>query len=95
NLWSGSFIDRLNKKYLMILLDTLQGTLIICLAIVSTSLWMIYILVFLINMAASVYEPTADSYITRLIPREKRQRFNSLISLIDSGAFFIGPAITG
>ncbi|WP_096185836.1 MFS transporter [Evansella halocellulosilytica] len=95
NLWSGSFIDRLNKKYVMIFLDILQGTLIVCLAIFSTSLWMIYVLVFLINMASSVYEPTSFSYITRLIPREKRQRFNSLISLIDSGAFFIGPAVTG
>jgi MFS family permease len=95
NLWSGSFIDRLNKKHVMIFLDVLHGVVIVCLALFSASLWMIYVLVFLINMASSVYGPTSVSYITMLIPAEKRQRFNSLRSLIDSGAFFIGPAITG
>lgn len=35
------------------------------------------------------------TYITKLIPRDQRKRFNSLRSLIDSGAFVIGPAIAG
>lgn len=95
NLWSGSLIDRLNKKFVMIFLDVLHGILIVCLAVFSGSLWIIYVLVFVISMASSVYGPTSDSYITRLIPAEERQRFNSLRSLIDSGAFIIGPAITG
>jgi MFS family permease len=95
NLWSGSMIDRLNKKHLMVALDTIQSILITCLAFFSSSLWMIYLLVFFINMASSVYGPTTISYITRLIPMEERQRFNALRSLLDSGAFFIGPAITG
>ncbi|RKL67823.1 MFS transporter [Salipaludibacillus neizhouensis] len=95
NLWSGSIIDRLNKKHFMILLDLLQGILITCLAVFYTSLWVIYILVFFINMASSIYRPCSVSYMTRLIPTEQRQKFNSLRSLLDSGAFFIGPAITG
>lgn len=95
NLWSGSVIDRLNKKHFMILLDLLQAILITCLAIFYTSLWIVYIFVFFINMASSIYGPCSVSYITRLIPAEQRQKFNSLRSLLDSGAFFIGPAITG
>jgi len=35
------------------------------------------------------------SSITKLIPPDQRKRFNSLRSLIDSGAFVIGPAIAG
>ncbi|MED3648715.1 MFS transporter [Halalkalibacterium halodurans] len=95
NWWCGSVIDRMNKKRLMIGLDVIQGGLITLLAIASSSLWLIYVLVFFIHMAASVYHPTSMSYITRLIPAHQRQRFNSLRSLLDSGAFFIGPAITG
>jgi MFS family permease len=95
NLWSGSMIDLLNKKHLMVALDTIQSILITSLAFFSSSIWMIYLLVFFFNMASSVYGPTSISYITRLIPREQRQRFNALRSLLDSGAFFIGPAITG
>lgn len=95
NLWCGSVIDRINKKYLMIALDMIQGALIACLAYFSHILWIIYLLVFFINMASSVYAPTSVSYITRLIPIDQRQRFNSLRSLLDSGGFLLGPAITG
>ncbi|WP_078379845.1 MFS transporter [Sutcliffiella halmapala] len=95
NLWCGSVIDRTNKKYMMILLDVTQGILITCLAFFSSSVGMIYLLVFFINMASSIYGPTSISYITRLIPSNNRQKFNSWRSLLDSGAFFLGPAITG
>ncbi len=93
NLWGGSVIDRVNKKHLMIILDIIQATLIACLAMSIHALWVIYLLVFLINIATSIFEPTSVSYVTRLIPREQRQRFNSLRSLLDSGAFLLGPAI--
>ncbi|MBS7719357.1 MFS transporter, partial [Vibrio cholerae] len=59
------------------------------------SLWIVYVFVFFISMASAIYEPTAMTYMTKLIPVEKRQRFNSLRSLIGSGAFLIGPAIAG
>ncbi len=95
NLWGGSVIDRVNKKYLMIVLEMIQATLIAFLLLTIHSLWIVYVLVFLINIATSLYEPTSVSYITRLIPREQRQRFNSLRSLLDSGAFLLGPAIAG
>lgn len=95
NLWGGSVIDRVNKKYLMTALDIIQGMLITCLIFSTNTLWIIYMLVFFINIASSLYGPTSISYITRLIPIEQRQRFNSLRSLIDSGAFLLGPAITG
>ena len=42
-----------------------------------------------------MYGPTSMTYITKLIPRDQRKRFNSFRSLIDSGAFVIGPAIAG
>ncbi|MDL4842328.1 MFS transporter [Aquibacillus rhizosphaerae] len=95
NLWGGSVIDRINKKYLMVGLDIVQGILITCLAYSTNVLWVIYSYVFLINIASSLYDPTSVSYITRLIPIEQRQKFNSLRSLLDSGAFLLGPAITG
>ncbi|SDN03557.1 MFS transporter [Sediminibacillus halophilus] len=95
NLWGGSVIDRANKKHLMVWLDMIQGMLITCLIFSTDTLWLIYLLVFFINIASSLYNPTSVSYITRLIPREQRQRFNSLRSLLDSGAFLLGPAITG
>lgn len=94
NFWSGSLIDRFNKKYLMIMLNFCQSLLIVILPCFSSLVW-IYVLVFIITAAGSMYHPTSMTYITKLIPIEQRKRFNSLRSLLDSGAFLTGPAIAG
>ncbi|WP_347551625.1 MFS transporter [Pseudalkalibacillus hwajinpoensis] len=94
NSWSGSLIDRMKKRNLMIGLNVLQASLIVCLPFLS-SLWFIYALVLIINMANAMFHPTSMIYITKLIPIDERKRFNSFRSLIDSGAFLIGPAIAG
>ncbi|MFA9555830.1 MFS transporter [Evansella sp. AB-rgal1] len=96
NFWCGSIVDRLNKRNVMIFLDIFRA---LCLFLVpwllDASLLLLYIIVFLINMATSMFNPTSMVYITKLIPSEQRKRFNSLISLIDSGAFLLGPALAG
>ncbi|PFJ04110.1 MFS transporter [Bacillus cereus] len=94
NAWAGSLIDSLNKRKLMIHLDIYRVILIAMLPLLP-SLWSVYLLVFFISMASAIYEPTAMTYMTKLIPVDKRQRFNSLRSLIGSGAFLIGPAVAG
>ncbi|ODV54537.1 MFS transporter [Lysinibacillus fusiformis] len=94
NFWSGSLIDRFNKKHLMILLNLCRSILIVALPSFSSLGW-IYILVFIITATSSMYHPTSMTYITKLIPIEQRKRFNSLRSLLDSGAFLTGPAIAG
>lgn len=94
NIWSGSLVDRSNKKYLMIALGVFQTVLIALLPFFS-SLGLIYAMVFLITIASSMYHSTSVTYITKLIPIGQRKRFNSLRSLLDSGAFLTGPAIAG
>ncbi|PEM20853.1 MFS transporter [Bacillus wiedmannii] len=94
NIWSGSLIDRLNKKHLMVWLAIFQALFIALLPLIS-SIWTIYGIVFLISIASSMANPTTMTYITKLIPQAQRKQFNSLVSLMDSGAFVTGPAIAG
>ncbi|SDP46478.1 Major Facilitator Superfamily protein [Litchfieldia salsa] len=94
NFWAGSLIDRLNKRKLMVLLDIVRAIFIALLPFFST-ISLIYLFVFFINIASSIFGPTSMTYITKLIPQEQRKQFNSLHSLITSGAFLIGPAFAG
>jgi MFS family permease len=94
NFWAGSLIDRHNKRKLMVSLDIIRALFIALLPLFST-LSMIYLFVFFINIASSMFGPTSMTYITKLIPQEQRKQFNSLYSLITSGAFLIGPAVAG
>lgn len=94
NVWAGGVIDRINQRNLMVALDLFRAVFI-ALPPLTSSIWVIYSVVFVINMAGAMFGTTSRSYITKLIPIEQRKRFNSLRSLIDSGAFLIGPAIAG
>jgi sugar phosphate permease len=94
NFWSGSFIDRLNKRNLMILLDLVRALFIFLLPFMD-SLVLIYIWVFIINIASSIFGPTSMVYMTKLIPKTNRQRFNALRNFINSSGFILGPSIAG
>jgi MFS family permease len=94
NTWSGSVIDRVNKRRLMISIDIIRGVLVFVIPFIS-SLWTIYTVLLLINIAGSFFGPSSSVYITKLVPPVNRKRFNSFMSLASSGAFLLGPAISG
>jgi MFS family permease len=94
NTWSGSVIDRVNKRKLMILIDVLRGLFVLLLPIIM-ELWIIYFILFVVNVVGAFFGPSSSAYITKLVPKEKRKRFNSIMSMTSSGAFVLGPAIAG
>jgi len=94
NTWSGSVIDRMNKRRLMIFIDIFRGILVCVIPLIGT-LWFIYIILLLINMVGAFFGPSSSVYITKLVPTENRKKFNSIMSMASSGAFLLGPAIAG
>jgi MFS family permease len=94
NFWSGSVVDRTDVKKLMVLVDLARGGLMVLIPFAS-SLWAIYGLIFLISLIGSFFGPSQSVYITKLIPVNDRQRFNSILSMSSSGAFLVGPALSG
>ncbi|MEK4667364.1 MFS transporter [Niallia sp. FSL R7-0271] len=94
NFWSGTVIDRFNKRNLMIILDLIRAILIFTLPFVD-SLFLIYVAVFMINIASSIFEPTSMVYMTKLIPKTSRQKFNAMRNFIHSCGFIIGPSVAG
>jgi len=94
NLWAGSVVDRVNKKKAMIALDLSRAVLLCVLPLADTILG-IFVMTFILQAASHVFGNASGVYITKLIPEAQRPRFNSLNSLLGSGAFLVGPAIAG
>lgn len=94
NAWSGSLIDRVNTRRLMMGLDIFRA---ICIALIPflSSLTYVYVLAFIIHMGSAIFQPTSMVYMTKLIPEQDRQRFNALRSFINSCGSLIGHAIAG
>ncbi|MEG0439293.1 MAG: MFS transporter [Solibacillus sp.] len=94
SIFAGSIIDRQNKKKLMIISDIVRG-IIVCMMPFMTSIWLIYVLIFLANIAGSFFGPSSTYVITKLVNDDDKQRFNALNSTLSSGSFMIGPALAG
>ncbi|WP_442600199.1 MFS transporter [Neobacillus sp. D3-1R] len=94
NTWSGSVIDRVNKRKLMIWIDMIRGLLVLFIPFIA-NIWIIYMILLLINMVGAFFGPSSSVYITKLVPSENRKKFNSIMSMTNSGAFLLGPAIAG
>jgi MFS family permease len=92
--WSGSIIDRLNIRRIMIVTDIIRATLVAIIPFFS-SIWLIYVCLFFLSVSKAFFEPAAITYITNVVPEKGRKQFNSFRSLITSSAFLIGPAISG
>ncbi|WP_413367820.1 MFS transporter [Lysinibacillus sp. 3P01SB] len=94
SFFAGSLIDRANKRKLMIATDIIRGGLIIFLPFMQ-SIWLIYTVLFLTNIASSFFGPSSIYYITKYVKEEDRTRFNALLGTFNSGAFMVGPALSG
>ncbi|MBT2687639.1 MFS transporter [Bacillus sp. ISL-47] len=94
NSWSGGMIDRNNKRKLMIWTDIVRASGVALIPFIG-NIGFIYAVLFLISIAKAFFMPASTTYITKLVPFESRKKFNSINSLVTSGAFIIGPAIAG
>lgn len=94
NSWAGSLIDRANQRRLMIVTDIIRGALIAAIPLLS-SVWAIYAVMFLINVAGAFFGPSSMTYVTKLIAPEDRKKFNAWSSFTTSGAVLLGPSLSG
>lgn len=94
NFFAGSIIDRQNKRRLMILSDVIRGLLVLLVPFMG-SIWTVYAILFIANMASSFFGPSSTFYITKFVEEKDRRRFNSIMSMLNSGSFLIGPALAG
>ncbi|REB07362.1 MFS transporter [Sporosarcina sp. BI001-red] len=92
--WTGSFIDYRSKRKVMMSTYVIRA-LFISLIPFAPNMIMIYGILIVLSVSNSFFHPASTTYVTIMIPIEKRKRFNSIRAFASSGAFIIGPAIGG
>ena len=94
SFFAGSVIDRHNKRRIVIWSDIVRA-IVVCLMPLFSSIWILYMLIFIANMASSFFRPSSTYLITKHVDSEHRQQFNAMNSILSSGSFMIGPALSG
>ncbi|MBB6452652.1 MFS family permease [Salirhabdus euzebyi] len=92
--WSGGFVDRHSKKKIMIYTDILRGMLMVIL-LFSNHVWLMLTIIFLVHSCSAFFRPASQSYIVKLVPKERRSIFNGMFQAASTGGIVIGPAIAG
>ncbi len=95
--FSGSLIDSIKPKKLMLILIALEifATLFLVFVNGLSDLWLLYILIFIKMAAASFYFTTEMSLLPKLLDGERLQKANELHSIIWSFSYTLGMALSG
>jgi len=95
--FSGTIIDTVKPKILMLLLITVEifATFFLIFITNISDLWLLYTLIFLKMAAASFYFTTEMSLLPKILDGDKLQKANELHSIIWSFSYTLGMAISG
>ena len=98
-LAAGVFVDRLNRKQVMLISDLLRGCLTLMLLFLDletgSNLWLLYVIVLLHATVGSFFTPAKTAIIPNVVPKESLLSANSL-SQISSVLFrVLGTAAAG
>lgn len=96
---AGVIADKWNKKYLILIADTLQALLTLVYIILvfqgTLQIWHIYVIGFLRGTCAAFHEPVSFSVLSIMVPKDKISRMNGINALFSSMVRIIAPVLAG
>ena len=94
---SGTLIDRLNPKKLMLSLLSIEiiSTFLLLFITDNSTLWLLYILIFIRMGAASFYFTAEMSLLPKILDHTVLRQANEIHSIIWSFSYTVGMAISG
>jgi dTMP kinase len=90
--FAGVFADRYDRKRLMILSDLSRGSLYAIIPFLP-SLWLIFVVSFLIECLSLLWTPAKDASIPNLVPREQLANANSISLMTTYGTLPLGSVL--
>jgi MFS family permease len=90
----GVLADRLDRRMVLVACDLLRAALVAAL-IFAESLPVVYVLVFLLGAARTLFNPTVRAAFPSVVGESDLTRANSLISGTFSTSIMVGPALGG
>ncbi|WP_203640519.1 MFS transporter [Levilactobacillus andaensis] len=94
----GPFVDRWNKKGLLIVPDVIAAIFAIILSIVGTlqttfPLWLIFISLLVRSIAQTFQMPTIQSILPTMVPADQLTQINGQLGMVQSANMIISPAL--
>lgn len=95
--FAGVISDRLNRKMIIIVVDSLQACLTIILTIFfildSAEIWLVFMFLGLRSICQAFHQPTVMAILPSMVPQDKLGKVNGIRYLFMGIIQFIGPAV--
>lgn len=97
--WGGLVVDRIDKRRLLMVTQSLMGLLALILGVVTLTglvqLWMVYMMALLLGAVTAVDNPGRQSFVMELVGRRQVSNAVSLNSAVFTASRIVGPAMAG
>ena len=97
--FAGVWIDRTNKKAILILMDVFRGISMVLIAAAAyanvIAVWMVFAAGILLSASGALFRPGVNSSIPELVPKSRLSNANSMLSIVSTGANMIGSVAGG
>ncbi|WP_099974071.1 MFS transporter [Lactobacillus terrae] len=94
----GPFVDRLNKKMLLIVPDLVAASFAVILSISAViyhtfPLWLVFVSLLVRSIAQTFQMPTIQSILPTMVPDEQLTKTNGQLGMVQSANMIIAPAL--
>lgn len=94
--FAGVIVDRVNRKWILVLMDAIRGVCIVFLGIAAFSgfirIWMVFAAGILLGACSAFFNPAVSSSVPDIVPKKMLVKANSVFSLVQTGSGIIGNA---
>jgi DHA3 family macrolide efflux protein-like MFS transporter len=96
-LLAGVYVDRMDRKQIMIISDILRGCMVLGLIFITSQelLWLLYLITFIQAAIGVFFNPARTAYVALIVPREGLLSANSLSQTSRIIAGVVGVAAAG
>ena len=92
---AGVFVDRIDRRLILILTNLLRGAAFLAMVLVSDQLILVYALNILVSTVTTFFAPAEAAMIPFLVDRDRLMQANGLFTFTLNGSFALGFALLG
>jgi MFS family permease len=97
--FAGVAVDRVNRKWLIVIMDVIRGIAVLLISIASFAgmlkIWMVLAVGVVLGICLSFFNPSVQSSIPDIVPDSKLIKANAAFSMIRASSKIIGDSVGG
>ncbi len=99
SLFAGTWIDKYNRKKLIMLSDSVIAISTLGLALLFLSgnknIWVLFFVLMIRSAGAGIQTPAVNAILPQIVPQENLMKVNGIMSTCNSIMMFLSPAVSG